>query len=296
MKSGIDYKAVIQRVFRNIFKKHLLLAAAGMAYYFLMALFPALVVLTAVVASLPLKNGMQAATAFLAHLMPPPGVAVIDGLLTMISPHRTSLLSFGLITTVWLTSVGFKGVIWGLDMVYDDQAPRPIWLSRVLAFGLTFAVGLLLLLGVFLTIVGPPLTRLVSRLVPVPDVWSRLWPYIQWSLSAILLFVAMEVLYLLVPRVPASRRVTLPGALFATLGWLALSWGLGVYLQYFGELKSDNVFGLLATPIAFMGWMYWCAGAILVGAEINSSLQHYRNLLPSADREERLPPPHREAA
>src|SRR5215472_2437334 len=104
MKSGIDYKAVIQRVFRNIFKKHLLLAAAGMAYYFLMALFPALVELTAVVASLPLKNGMQAATAFLAHLMPPPGVAVIDGLLTMISPHRTSLLSFGLITTVWLTS------------------------------------------------------------------------------------------------------------------------------------------------------------------------------------------------
>ena len=259
MNSGIDMKAVIWRVFQNIFKKHLLLAAAGMAYYFLMALFPALVVLTAVVAHLPLKNGMQAATVFLGNLLPPPGVAVIDNLLTAIAPHRTSLLSFSLITTLWLTSVGFKGVIWGLDMVYVDQTPRPLWLSRVLAFGLTFAVGLLLLLGVFLTIVGPVLARLVSRLVPVPDVWSRFWPYVQWSVSAVLLFAAIELLYLLVPRVPASWRVTLPGALFAALGWLALSWGLGIYLQYFGELK------------------------------------YYRSVL-APRTEERLPPPRREAA
>jgi membrane protein len=292
--SGIDKIALIQRVFRNVFQKHLPLAAAGMAYYFLMALFPALVVLTAVVAHLPLKDGMQAATAFLAHLIPPPGVAVIDGLLTAISPHRTSLLSFGLITTLWLTSVGFKGVIWGLDMVYVDQAPRPIWVSRVLAFGLTFAVGFLMLLGVFLTIVGPSLARLVSRLVPVPEFWYRTWPYIQWSLSAILLFVAIELLYLLVPRVPASQRVTLPGALFAALGWLALSWGLGFYLQHFGELKADNVYGLLATPIAFMGWLYWSAGAILVGAEINSSLQYFRSLR-VLDSEQAQPRPRKAA-
>lgn len=294
MKSGSDNKAVVQRIFRNVFKKHLPLAAAGMAYYFLMALFPALVVLTAVMVYLPLKNGTQAATAFLAHLVPPPGVAVIDGLLTRIAPHRTSLLSFGLITTLWLASVGFKGVIWGLDMVYIDQAPRPIWLSRVLAFGLTFAVGLLLLLGVFLTVVGPVLERLVARVVPIPEAWARIWPYVQWSLSAVLLFAAIELLYLLVPRVPAAQRVTVPGALFAALAWLALAWGLGFYLKYFGEFKSDNVYGLLATPIAFMGWMYWSAGAILVGAEINSSLQHFRRLAPS-DIEQQLPP-HREAA
>jgi membrane protein len=290
MKSVIDKKAVIfiQRIVRNVFKKHLLLAAAGMAYYFLMALFPALVVLTAVIVYLPLKNGMQAATAFLAHLVPPPGVAVIDDLLTMIAPHRTSLLSFGIITTVWLASLGFKGVIWGLDMVYDDQAPRPLWVSRVLAFGLTFAVGLLLLLGVFLTVVGPALEPLVSRIVPIPEAWSRIWPYVQWSLSAVLLFAAIELLYILVPRVPASQRLTVPGALFAASAWLLLAWGLGFYFHHFGELKTDNVYGLLATPIAFMGWLYWSAGAILVGAEINSSLQYYRSSALS-DSENLLP-------
>ena len=294
MKSGSDKKAVIQRIFQNVFKKHLLLAAAGMAYYFLMALFPALVVLTAVMVYLPVQNGMQAVTAFLAHLVPPPGLAVIDDLLRMIAPHRTSLLSFGLITTLWLTSVGFKGVIWGLDMVYDDQAPRPLWVSRVLAFGLTFAVGLLLLLGVFLTVVSPVLQRLVSRVVPIPEAWARIWPYVQWSLSAVLLFAAIELLYILVPRIPAAQRVTVPGALFAALAWLALAWGLGFYLQHFGEVKKDNVLGLLATPIAFMGWMYWSAGAILVGAEINSSLQYFRRLMPT--RVEEKLPPRREAA
>jgi membrane protein len=219
---------------------------------------------------------------------------VIDDLLARIAPHRTSLRSFGLITTLWLASLGFKGVIWGLDMVYDDQAPRPLWVSRVLAFGLTFAVGLLLLLGVFLTVVGPILESLIARAVPIPEVWSRTWPYIQWSLSAVLLFAAIELLYLLVPRVPSSRRVTVPGAVFAALTWLALAWGLGFYLKYFGELKSNNIYGLVATPIAFMGWLYWSAGAILVGAEINSSLQYYRSLVPS-DVDEELPP-RREAA
>jgi membrane protein len=294
MKSTTDKTAVIQQIFRNVFRKHLPLAAAGMAYYFLMALFPALVVLTAVMASLPLKNGMQAATSFLGNLVPPPGVAVIKDLLTMIAPYRSSLLSFGIITTVWLTSVGFKGVIWGLDMVYDDQAPRPVWVSRVLAFALTFVVGFLLLLGVVLTIAGPALAPLVAKVFPIPQVWSRIWPYVQWSLSAALLFAAIELLYLLVPRVPASQRMTIPGALFATSAKLLLAWGLGFYFQHFGELKRDNVLGLLATPIAFMGWLYWSAGAILVGAEINSSLQRYRSSkLPES---ENLQPRRREAA
>lgn len=276
MKSGIDTIAVVQRIFQNILKKHLPLAAAGMAYYFLMALFPALVVLTAVVAYLPIKDGVKAATAFLAHLVPPPGVAIIDDLLTLITPHRTSLLSFGLITTLWLASLGFKGIIWGLDMVYVDQAPRPLWLSRILAFGLTFAVGFLLLLGVVLTVVGPALAPVVARAFPIAQVWGRVWPYLQWSVAALLLFAAIELLYILVPRVPASERVTVPGAVFAACGWLLLAWGLGLYFQYFGNVKGNNVFGLLATPIAFMGWMYWSAGAILVGAEINSSLQYFR--------------------
>ncbi len=276
MKSTSDKAAVIRRILVNVKKKHLPLAAGGLAYYFLMSLFPALVALTAVMSSLPIKGGMQAATSFMARVIPPPGISLIDDLLAVIAPHRTGLLSFGIIAALWLASKGFKGVIWGLDMVYDTDVPRPLWVSRILAFGLTFAVGLLLLVGVVLTLSGPALGRLISRVVPVASVWPKVWPFLQWSLSALLLFAAIELLYLLVPRLPEQRRLTLPGAVFAASAWLALTWGLGLYFKHFGELKIDNLYGLVATPLAFMGWLYWSAGAILVGAEINSSLLYYR--------------------
>lgn len=191
-------------------------------------------------------------------------------MLKTISPHRVGLLSFGLITTIWLTSLGFKGIILGLDMVYESPRQRSIWVSRILAFVLTFAVGFLMLLGVTLTLVGPYVTSLLGRVVQV----QSMWPYLHWILSAVLIFAAIELLYIVAPSMPVSERITVPGAILATVAWLALAWGLGIYLHYFGQLKFERLYGLLATPIALMVWLYWSSCAILFGAEINSTLQH----------------------
>lgn len=270
--------AVIDEILRSIERKHLPVVAAGVAYYFLMSLFPALVLLTAVMAYLPLENGTQVAISFLAYVIPPQGLSVLQQLLTIITPHRTGLLSFGIIATLWLASKAMKAVISGLDIVYDVPVPRRVWVNRVLAFGLTFVVGVLLLLGVALSLAGPTLEGLLSVSLPAQSLWLRAWPYIQWLLSAIFVLAAIELLYLLAPNVPAAHRMTIPGALLATLTLLILSWGLGLYFNHFGGLKLDKLYGILATPIAFMIWLYWGAMIILIGAEINVYFQTYMKL------------------
>jgi len=253
----------------------LALAAAGLAYNFLLSLIPVLMVLAAVVAYLPLKHGMQDINSFLVNVVPRQALPVIDDLLTKISPHRSGLLSFGLITAVWLASKALKGIIMGLDLAYNVHAPRRIWTTRILAFVLTLAVGLLLLLGVALTLAGPFLGTLLSSVAPIHSVWLRLWPFIQWSLSVLVVFSAIELLYVLAPNIPFTNRITIPGAVFASAVWIALAWGFGFYLQYSGA-KLDRFYGVLATPIAFMIWLEWSASAILLGAEINSSLLSYK--------------------
>lgn len=267
--------AIFRLVATNAERKHLALAAAGLAYNFLLSLIPVLMVLTAVVAYLPLKHGMQDVSSFLAYVAPRQALPLIDDLLKKISPHRTGLLSFGLITAVWLASKALNGVIMGLDMAYNVRAPRRIWTTRVLAFVLTLAVGLLLLLGVALTLAGPLLGTLLSRVASVHSLWLRLWPFIQWSFSVLIIFSAIELLYILAPNIPSAQRLTVPGAVFASAVWIALAWGFGFYLQYSGA-KLDRFYGVLATPIAFMIWLYWSASAILLGAEINSSLLSYK--------------------
>jgi membrane protein len=109
--------------------------------------------------------------------------------------------------------------------------------------------------------------------MPIESLWLRLGPYIQWLVSALVLFAAIELLYVLGPSEPASRRLTIPGAAAATFIWLVLAWGLGFYFQHFGELKFARFFGFLAAPALFMTWLYCSAIAVLIGAEINSRLR-----------------------
>jgi membrane protein len=276
MKYMSDATAVIRRTLEDIERKHLQLAAAGLAYYFLMAFFPGVILLTAVIAYLPVQNGMQVATTFLGHIIPQQGTSLMEELLTTVSSHRGGLLSIGLIATLWLTSKGVKGVIAGLDMVYEVQTPRRVWTNRFLAFGLTFAVGVLLLLGVALTLAGPFLQSLLSKVFPVQSLWTTIWRYVQWSVAAMSTFAAIELLYVLAPNVPAKRRVTVPGALVAASIWMALSWGLGFYFHYFGTEKLDMFYGAMAAPIALAIWLNWGAFGLLFGAEINLSIQSLR--------------------
>ena len=253
------------------------LAAAGIAYYLLLSIFPALTLLSAVLSYLPVQNGLREATSVLGYVIPPQIMTLVEEVLTQTAPHRATLLSLGLVTTLWLASIAFKGLILGLDMVHGSSVQRPLWVTRMLALALTIAVGVLLLTGVVLTSIGPSLWAHFSRVMPIESLWLRLAPYIQWSLSALVLFTAIELLYVLGPSLPASQRLTIPGAVASTLMWLVLAWGLGFYFHHFGEIKFATFFGFLATPAAFMTWLYCSSAAVLLGAEINSILKTTRH-------------------
>src|SRR5262245_34585363 len=273
MRYGSRIIAVITLIIRDAERKHLMLAAAGLAFYFLMSLFPALVLLTAGVAYLPLQDGLHELTSSLVHVMPPQGLSMIENILGTIGPHRSELLSFGIIATLWLASIGGKGVIASLDIVYGVSQPRPIWINRILACVLTLIVGVLMLLGVSLTLAGTVLRDILSTFVPVESLWLQAWPYFQWWLAALFIFAAIELLYILAPNVESAQRLTIPGALVAAGMWMALAWGLGFYLQYVGVMKLYRFYGILASPVAFMIWLYCGAGAFILGAQVNASLR-----------------------
>ena len=274
-----DAIAIIKATLLGLERKHLHLAAAGLAYYLLLSFLPGVVLLTAVISYLHVKHGLEVATSFLRYLIPQlsrVGTPVIQEMLTTIGSHRGGLLSFGLIATLWLTSAGVKGIIAGLDMVYEVRMPRRVWTNRILAFGLAFAVGVLLVLGAALTLAGPALESVLSRMVPIQSAWIQVWPFVQWSLTLLFIFAAIEMLYTLAPNVPQSKRVTVPGALVAASIWMALSWGISFFVLHFGWTKLDKFYGAMATPIALAIWLNWGALGMLTGAEINLNIQSLR--------------------
>lgn len=276
MKGLRAIKDVAAFVFRDVERKHLHVVAAGVAYYFLISFFPALLLIAAVLSYLPLQNASHGASSFMSHVMPRHSLAFLEGALGTVVPHRSGLLSLGVIATLWTSSIGMKGVISGLDIVYNVRVPRRLWTNRFLAFGLALGVGILFLIGLLLTLAGPMLERGLEAMVPLQSLWIRLWPYMQWLFSILFMFAAIELLYILAPNVPVRRRKTVPGAMIAAASWLALSWGLSFYIQYFGSVKFEMLYGALATAVILMIWLNWGALAILLGAEINLSLEDYR--------------------
>ncbi len=253
-----------KQILSRIARKQFSLTAAGLAYYFLMSLVPALVLLTTLSSYVPLQNAVDHSLGFLYYVMPHQSESMIRDMVRRIGTRRPGLLSVGFATTVWLASTAMKGIILSLDMAYGVTNSRPRWVTRFLALGLTLLIGALFLSAV-----------LAITLWPANDVFRL---YAKWLISTVFIFATLELLYVVAPNSPLSGRLTVPGAAVATAIWLVISWALGYYFRRFAELQWGALFGLLATPLAFMAWLYWSAAAIVIGAEINAGLTEARGV------------------
>jgi len=265
LKNGIVNAA------RDVDRHHVLVLAAGLSYYFVMALFPALVLLAAIVAFLPIPDLFNRALDLMAQLVPADSMGLVRKILAdVISPGRGAFLSFGILGTLWALSGGFAAMMDALNVSYDVPETRPIWKTRPLALLLAALTGTLLVAALALMVVGPRFGEKLAAWVHLEPAFVAAWPWVQWTIAIAFAVFAIELLYYLGPNVRQRFRCTLPGAVFAVVCWLALSYLLGIYFRSFATF--NKTYGSLGAAVALMVWLYWSGFAILLGAELNAEL------------------------
>jgi len=261
----------LARTWSDVQRHHALQMAAALAYYTILALFPALIFLSAVVAFLPVPNLFGQALFLLGRFIPPDGMGLVRGVLSdVITPSRGEFLSFGILGTLWAASGGFAAAIEALNVAYDVEDDRPFWKTRSLAVGLAVITGTLLLVALAVMILGPRFGTWLAAKVHLSSLFVFLWPYIHWSIAVGFTVLAVEAIYFLAPNVKQRFRATLPGAVLAVGCWIAISYLLGLYFRHFAHF--NKTYGTLGAAIALMTWLYWTGFATLVGAELNSEL------------------------
>jgi membrane protein len=266
-----ELKDALLRTYDDIGDHHTLQMAAALSYYFVMSLFPSLIVLSAIVAYLPLPDLFDQALNLMARFIPPDSMGVVKKVLAdVVTPNRNAFLSAGLLGTLWAASGGFAAAIEALNIAYDVQETRPFWKTRPLAIGLTVLVGSLLIIALAVMIVGPQFGNWLSGRLHLSVLWQWLWPYIHWTISIGFTVVAVEFLYFLAPNVKQRFFATLPGAILAVGFWIGLSYLLGIYFRSFANF--NKTYGTLGAAIALMVWLYWTGFAMLIGAELNAEL------------------------
>jgi membrane protein len=267
----IGIKNALIGTYGNVVRNHTLQMAAALAYYFVLSLFPALILLSAVVAYLPVPDLFNQALALLARFLPADAMGLVQRVLAdVISPNKGTFLSLGILGTLWAASGGFAAMIEALNIAYDVRDDRPFWKTRPLAVGLAFLTGALLLIALSVMVVGPRFGQWLAGRVHLSGLFVLLWPFIHWTIAIGFTILAVEALYFLAPNVKQRLRATLPGAVVSVACWITLSYLLGLYFRHFGNF--NKTYGTLGAAVALMVWLYWTGFAMLVGAELNEEL------------------------
>lgn len=263
---------VVSKAWSDVQKNHTMSLAAGLSYYFVMSLFPLLIIAAAAVGYLPFfPNLFNTLLDTMARVVPADSMKLVHKVLqTVIHANRGGFLTIGILGTLWSASSGVSAMIEALNVAYDVPETRPFWKTRPLAIGLTLVLGALLLTSLGLMIVGPRFGEWIARKTSLTLTFAHAWPYLRWCATIAFVVLAVELLFFLAPNVKQRFWATLPGALIGVGFWIASSWALGFYFQHFAHFNAT--YGVLGAAVALMVWLYWSSLAILVGAEINSEL------------------------
>lgn len=266
-----QWKRTLVRTWDDIQNNHTMSFAAGLSYYFVLSLFPALITLATIVTLLPIPNLFEEILTLMARFVPPDSMGLVRTILQdVIKPNKGALLSFGLIGALWTVSSGFAAMIEGLNVAYDVPETRPIWKTRLLAIGLSLVIGGMFLIALIAMILGPQFGEWLSAKIHLSRAFAVSWPFLRWGIAIAFVVLAVELLYFLAPNVKQQFKCTLYGAVAAVIAWLGLSYLLGLYLRSFADY--NKTYGTLGAAVALMVWLYWSGFAILIGAELNSEI------------------------
>jgi membrane protein len=189
----------------------------------------------------------------------------------LMATRNSGFLSFGIVGTIWTASGASAALIEALNVAYGVKEGRPFWHTRLLAIGLTVALGTLVAVVLAAMFLGPIIAVRVAHRVGLDPLFTQSWLYFRWVVALCFSVLAIEIVYYLAPNVEQRKFWrTVPGSIVAVTAWIGASYAFGFYVQHVGNLSKS--YGTLGAVAGLLLWFYLSSAAILVGAELNAEL------------------------
>jgi membrane protein len=273
MPSWTGWKEILWRTYQQISEDRLLAVAAGVVFYGLLALFPAITALVSVYGLFAKASGISSHLSLMASILPGGAFDIFQDQVSRLVAKGDAKLgfsfAFGLGLALWSANAGMKALMDALNVVYDEKEKRGFIKLNLISLTLTMAAILSLLLAMGAVVVLP----LVLGYVGLGGKSEMLLSLLRWPILLAMVIVGLAVLYRFCPsrREPRWRWLSV-GSVFAAVTWLASSALLSWYLANFANY--DATYGSLGAAIGLMMWMWISSIVILFGAELNSEIEH----------------------
>jgi membrane protein len=281
-RRGVTVMELAQRVWRRARRHRILDQSARLSFYFFLAVFPLLLLCTALVGPL-LRSGPELRETLrrsLSNVLPPSALGVVDTALSEIAHTSWGIsLVIALVLALWSAAQGMGALMEGLNVAYEAPTRRPTWNRYVVATAFTLALLATGAAVLALMIYGRPIAERLAAAVGLEAWSSSVWWIFQRVVLlgfAVLVFGAV---YAYAPNLKARRwRWMTAGIASGVVLWLLASFGLRAYLLAFRGYTLT--YGSIGAVIMLQLW-FWLSGiAVLLGAEVDSEVESARHVRP----------------
>ena len=280
-----------KRAWKEVVEDEVLARSASLAYYFILAVFPAMIFVLSVVGYLTPDGSEWQASMFstLARVMPSSASDLVQKTFREIAQASgVGKAAFGIVGAMWAASQGVAAVMQSLNVAYEVKERRPWWKQKVIAVGLTLALAMLVLGALGLILFGTKAAEFLALRAGLGHALVLAWRFVQWPAVLAIMFAAFAVTYYFAPNLekPEWHWIT-PGSASGLVCWLVASFALKIYLHFFNSYSKT--YGSVGAVIILLLWLYITGFSILLGGEINSEIDKATNVPEPAAQEQQEP-------
>jgi membrane protein len=252
--------------------------ASHIALSTLMALFPFLIVVTALAGFFFGSKELADEAARILLEAWPKQVAgpIAEDITGVLTGARGDVLTFGILFALYFASSGVESLRVGLNRAYDVAEPRPWWLLRLESIGYVLVGAVAILAFSFLVVLAPPIWDKLVHYVPRLEPFGNLITFARYAVAALVLVIALTIVHLWLPAGRRAFAAVAPGIVATILLWLISGAAFGRYLAYYTFAYVSMYAGLASAMIALV-FLYVCASIFIFGGELNTAIAQARN-------------------
>lgn len=279
MKKAKKLTKDIMALFVETGNNHVGAYAAQSAYFFILCMIPIILILLTMVKYTPITKA-DIMTAVI-QVFPATVDATMTSIINEVYNHSVGILSVTVVVALWSAGKGVLSLSTGLNCVYKCHETRNYLYLRLRATLYTVLFILVIILLLVLAVFGNSLSIFIERHIPLISGIADSLMEARTIITPAVLVLFWLLVYKFLPNRKVKMIKQLPGAVFATVGWMAVSWVFSVYLDIFEGFSS--MYGSLTTIVLIMLWLYFCMYSVLLGAEVN--VLFYDKIFTGGDKE-----------
>lgn len=272
-ESTLGWRELLTRTYKEMIDDDALGLAAQLAYYFFLALFPAILCVLAIASFFPLHNFTDEMVVTLGRFAPAEMVTLIrEQMVRIAEGNDGGLLSIGLLGAVWSSSAAMVSVVGAVNRAYEIEEGRPWWKVRLTAILLTIGLAIFIVVAFTLVIAGPQIADALAARFSMGVVFVWTWNIVQWPVAFALVVTGIGLIYYFAPDADQDWVWITPGSLVATALWMLGSLAFRFYVVNFANYEAT--YGAVAGVILLLLWFYLSGLVLILGAEVCAEIEH----------------------